>query len=316
MAKVGLIPFKVQEVRESSNEVPPGVRLIDAPLVWQQGYRGDEVIVAVLDTGCEVDHPDLKDQIVDVYNFTEDDTKENVKDYNGHGTHVAGTIAAMENDMGVVGVAPKAGLLVLKVLDKQGMGQTDWIIKAIKYAVEWRGKQGEKVSIISMSLGGPQDDPALHKAVQEAVAANILVVCAAGNEGDGNDQTDEYAYPGAYEEVVQVGSVNLRGQLSEFSNTNDKIDLVAPGEEILSTYLKGKFAVLSGTSMATPHVAGAAALLANKWKQDYGKDIKEPELYERLISHTVSLGNDRSGEGHGLLKMHKTLEEVASTKEE
>ena len=74
MAKVGLIPFKVQEVRESSNEVPPGVRLIDAPLVWQQGYRGDEVIVAVLDTGCEVDHPDLKDQIVDVYNFTEDDT--------------------------------------------------------------------------------------------------------------------------------------------------------------------------------------------------------------------------------------------------
>ncbi|MED1601565.1 S8 family peptidase [Alkalihalophilus marmarensis] len=312
MSKVSLIPFKVEKVLNDAKVIPPGIEMIEAPAVWEAGYKGGSTVVAVLDTGCETTHIELKDQIIDGRNFTTDDNSnpDNVEDSNGHGTHVCGTVAASENDKGVIGTAPKAKLLVVKVLSGQGYGDTKWVIEGVRYAINWRGPNNERVRVISMSLGGRIDTPELHQAIKDAVAEDILVVCAAGNEGDGNHDTDEYAYPGAYPEVVQIGSVNLEGEISRFSNTNCAIDLVAPGEEIISTYLNNGYAVLSGTSMATPHVSGAAALLIEQGEKEFERKLTEPEIFAQLIKHTVSLNFSRRAQGSGLLKLSSSVVSV------
>ncbi|MEK4969950.1 S8 family peptidase [Cytobacillus sp. FSL R7-0696] len=293
---VRVMPYTVNDQVTDVNETPQGIQLIQAPEIWKE-TKGKGMKVAILDTGCDMDHPDLKARIIGGRNFTDDDgsSPDILDDHNGHGTHVAGTIAATANESGVIGVAPEADLLIVKVLNKDGSGQYDWIINGILYAVE------QKVDIISMSLGGPEDVPELHEAIQKAVGENILVVCAAGNEGDGDDNTDELAYPGSYNEVISVGAVNLNRESSPFSNSHTEIDLVAPGEEILSTFLNGKYAKLSGTSMAAPHVAGALALIKDLSQVTFERDFSEPESYAQLIRRTVPLGYSPKLEGNGLL---------------
>ncbi|MDF2646948.1 MAG: in-like serine protease [Paenibacillus sp.] len=309
--QVRVIPFQVLEKIEQVNEIPTGVEMIQAPKIWDQ-TRGKGITVAILDTGCDITHPDLKERIVGGINFTNDDEgKTDVyKDYNGHGTHVAGTIAATKNNNGVVGVAPEANLLIIKVLDKDGSGQYEWIINGINYAIE------QKADIISMSLGGPENLPALHEAIQKAVAANIVVICAAGNQGDGVDSTDEFGYPGCYNEVISVGAIDLERRSSNFSNSNNEVDLVGPGEKILSTYLNGAYATLSGTSMATPHVAGAMALIKVLVNASFERNLTERELYAQLIKRTVPLGNSPKLEGNGLvyLNVMDELSEVFNPK--
>ncbi|MFB6468515.1 S8 family peptidase [Cytobacillus sp. Hz8] len=294
--KLHLIPHQVNAELEVVSEVPEGVEMIAAPKIWEI-TKGKGITVAILDTGCDITHPDLSERIIGGRNFTNDDqgNPNGYTDYNGHGTHVAGTIAASHNGRGVVGVAPEANLLILKVLDKNGSGQYEWIINGINYAIE------QKADIISMSLGGPIDVPELHEAIQNAVNHQILVVCAAGNEGDGQESSDEYAYPGSYNEVISVGAINLKRRSSEFSNSNNEVDLVAPGEEILSTYLNGKYAKLSGTSMATPHISGGLALIKDTVNKSFERNLTEPELYAQLIKRTVPLGNSPKLEGNGML---------------
>ncbi|MFP7297032.1 S8 family peptidase [Neobacillus niacini] len=295
---VRLIPYQVNEVVEVVSEVPKGIEMIGAPIIWEK-TKGKGITVAILDTGCDVSHPDLSEVIIGGRNFTHDDNgnPEVYIDYNGHGTHVAGTIAAVQNNNGVVGVAPEANLLILKVLDKDGSGQYDWILNGINYAVE------QQVDIISMSLGGSRDLPELHQAIQNAIAHQILVVCAAGNEGDGQDSSDEFSYPASYNEVISVGAIDLERRSSNFSNSNNEVDLAAPGEEILSTYLNGRYAKLSGTSMATPHVSGALALIKDSVTKKFERNLTEPELYAQLIKRTVPLGNSPKLEGNGLLNL-------------
>lgn len=240
--------------------------MIKAPEVWAKGVKGKNVKIAVLDTGCDTSHPDLKNQIIGGKNFTDDDggKEDAISDYNGHGTHVAGTIAANDSNGGITGVAPEASLLIVKVLGgENGSGQYEWIINGINYAVE------QKVDIISMSLGGPSDVPELAEAVKNAVKNGVLVVCAAGNEGDGDERTEELSYPAAYNEVIAVGSVSVARELSEFSNANKEIDLVAPGEDILSTLPNKKYGKLTGTSMAAPHVSGALALIKSYEEESF-----------------------------------------------
>ncbi|MFD1991584.1 S8 family peptidase [Paenibacillus nicotianae] len=294
--KMRIIPYEVIAHAEQVTETPTGVEMIQAPQVWDT-TKGAGITIAILDTGCDTDHPDLQGRISRGRNFTDDDQSnpERYEDYNGHGTHVAGTIAAIQNNTGVVGVAPEVNLLIGKVLNKDGSGQIDWIIKGIEYAIE------QKVDIISMSLGGPDDVPELHEAIQKAVNNNILVICAAGNEGDNDSNTDEYGYPGYYNEVISVGAINLNRQSSEFSNSNNEVDLVAPGESILSTYLDGKYATLSGTSMATPHVSGAMALIKVIANQSFERELTEPELYAQLIKRTIPLGDSPRLEGNGMV---------------
>ncbi|MFY4776586.1 S8 family peptidase [Metabacillus sp. RGM 3146] len=305
MSIVKLTPFRVGATKESISGIPQGIRMIGAPSYWQQGFKGEGTVVAVLDTGCQTSHPDLRGQIIGGRNFTNDylGIPSNFQDNHGHGTHVCGTIAGTGDNGGAAGAAPKAKLLVLKVLSGSGEGKTENITAAVKYATRWRGPKGEKVRVISMSLGGPDTNPSLHAAIKSAVQNNIIVVCAAGNDGDGNARTSEYSYPGAYPEVVEVGSVSFQQRISPFSDSNSEIDLVAPGEKILSTYPPSKYAVLSGTSMATPHVSGALALIISKYEKKLKRTLSEPEIYRLLIQNTVSLGYPRTDEGNGMLKL-------------
>lgn len=309
--KVALADYQVVQTLATANEVPQGVTQIKAPEFWEKGNYGKGVKIAIVDTGCDGDHPDLKERIVGGRNFTGDDggNPESYQDYNGHGTHVAGTIAASQNQTGVVGVAPQADLLILKALDKSGRGSYESIIAAIRYAI------AQKVDIIAMSLGGPEDVPSLHQIIQEAVAQNIIIVCAAANNGDGNALTPEYAYPAYYPEVVAVGAIDSNKSMARFSNTNDQIDLVAPGVNILSTYIGQGYATLSGTSMAAPHIAGALALLINWGKNVYGRSLVELELYTQLMRRTLSLNLPKAAEGNGMLYL-TLLEKIEEFREQ
>ncbi|MGL4344989.1 MAG: S8 family peptidase [Cellulosilyticaceae bacterium] len=297
MSEVKLEEFRVEEIVVKSSEIPNGVNLIQAPQFWELGKRGNGIKIAVVDTGCDVTHIDLKDRIIGGRNFTtEDNSDPNIfQDYNGHGTHVCGTIAGSVNGIGVVGVAPEASLLVLKVLDKKGRGTYEGVVSAINYAIT------NKVDIISMSLGGPDDVPELRQVIQKAVANNILVVCAAGNNGSGDPTKIRYSYPAYYNDSISVGAIDYKRKPASFTAVNNQVDLAAPGVGILSTYMGGRYAVLSGTSMATPHVAGALALLINWSTEQFGRRLTESEIYSQLVRRTIDLGYPVFQTGNGAL---------------
>ena len=251
----------------------------------------------LIDTGCDVNHVSLKDNIAGVRNFTPEDNKDPnvVIDRVGHGTHVAGIVAANGKVDSVIGAAPEAELYILKALDRTGSGKSSWVINAVNYAVDL------KVDVISMSLGMPEKDNKLERAIKNAIKNNILVVCAAGNEGDGNYDDFEYSYPAAYVDVIAVGAVDKKAVPAPFSNANLVIDCVAPGVDIISTYPNNRFASLSGTSMAAPYVSGTVALLKN-WSRDvFQRELTESELYAQLIKYTKTLQYPRTIQGNGLI---------------
>ena len=188
MTQAKLIPFKIESIQTVAPEIPYGIKQINAPKLWEKGETGEGIVVAVLDTGIDLNHPDLKGNIIDGRNFTGEGRRDDYSDGNGHGTHVAGTIAGVMNGSGVIGVAPDAKLLICKVLDSQGSGSYQGIIKGIEYASKWRGVNGEKVRVMNMSLGGAYDDPKLYKAILEAVSKGILIIVASGNEGDNDER--------------------------------------------------------------------------------------------------------------------------------
>lgn len=293
---VKLIPFTInKEFRGIGTKSIYGVEMIKAKSIWQESQKGAGVKIAVIDSGCDINHESLKNNIIGVRNFTDEDKKNPniVIDRVGHGTHVIGTICA--NGSNITGVAPDAQIYVLKAINRTGTGKLSWVINAIKYAVE------QKVDIISMSLGLSENSPKLEKVIKEAVNSNILVVCAAGNEGDGDADSFEYSYPAAYADVISVGAVDKKGVPAKFSNSNKTIDVVAPGVDILSTYPNNRFAVLSGTSMAAPHVTGSLALLKNWSKNEFQRNLTQEELYAQLIKHTRVLEYPRTVQGNGLV---------------
>lgn len=303
--KMNLIPFKIEQITPNADSLPYGIVTVEAPDIWKEaGEKGEGIVVAILDTGIDHTHPDLKDRIIDGRNFTSEGTPDDFSDGNGHGTHVAGTIGASENEKGVVGVAPLCKFLVVKVLDSNGSGSYAGIIEGIRYATNWRGINGERVRIMNLSLGGSDDVPELHNAIKEAVANEIAVVVASGNEGDANESTCEFGYPALYNEAIVVSASDEQNKLAPFSNNHLQVDCIAPGVNVVSTYLGGSYARLSGTSMATPHVAGALALLINLGERQFKRTLTESEIYAILVKNTVPLGYQSSSEGHGLLRLN------------
>lgn len=291
-ARVNLInaegPFNEERLK---TELTNNISAIGAKHFWEQGWTGKGVVIAILDTGCNYHHLDLKERIIGGYNFTNESNGDvtKIEDYNGHGTHVAGIIAATLNGNGIVGVAPNVNLLILKVLNHKGRGTLESLVTAIEYAINWTGPNNEKVSILSLSLGLSYSEEILHNAIKQAIANDIAVVVASGNEGDGDLTTDEYSYPAGYEEVIAVGAIDTNFSVARFSNTNKEVDIYAPGVNIKSTYLKENFESLSGTSMATPHVSGALALLINKYENINKRKPTEQELFNYLMLHTTKL---------------------------
>lgn len=277
-----------------NNYVPSTVAMTNAPLYWQLGYTGKGVKIAIIDTGC-CNHPDLTTNIIGGKNFTsEDGGNQNIfNDYCGHGTHCAGTIAGNGH---IMGIAPNASLLILKVLNRSGNGTVQGVIDAINYAVS------QKVDIISMSLGVNIKIPELHSAVKNAISRNICLVCAAGNDGDNNASTDEFSYPAGYEEVISVGAIDLTRNNASFTNSNHWVDCVAPGVDVISTYLNNGYRLMSGTSMATPHATGVLALLIEKFRKEWGRTPTESECYGQLIKNTLDISNmSRKVQGNGMI---------------
>ncbi len=297
---VKLIPFKIL----NDPEAPWSLSHINAMEMWKRGYTGDGVVVAVLDTGCDTKHPFIKHSIIGGINFTEESKPADYSDRNGHGTHICGIISARTNPKnGMRGVAPDAKLLVLKVLNADGTGEIGPILRAMNMAVNWRGQNGKRVNIISMSFGTEQNYPELERAVNIAAQNNILVVTAAGNEGDGTGNTNEVLYPGYYSSVFQVGASDINDRPAEFSNTNRKIDIVAPGVDILSLAPNNGYTVMSGTSMAAPHVAGGAALISSYFLSEYGRLPSREQLVHALKRNATHLKFSRREVGYGLMNL-------------
>ena len=273
--------------------IPTGVNMTNAPMYHMKGYTGKGVTIAVLDTGYAY-HPDLDGNIIGGRNFTnEDNGKSNVyNDYNGHSTHVAGTIAANGH---IKGVAPNAKLLILKVLDKNGNGNLGSVVNAINYAIS------QNVDIITLSLGCPVDVPEFHTAIKNAMAKNIVVVCAAGNGGDNNSETNEIDYPAGYTETISVGAVDNARLNAWFTNSNNQIDCVAHGVNVISTGLNNNYVEMSGTSMSTPHITGVVALLIERFIKEWNRKPTVMEIYGQLIKNTIDLNLDKRIQGNGLV---------------
>ena len=291
-----LTPFEIQEVKDSIEYcIPKGIMNLNCEKLWNEGYTGEGIKIAVLDTGCDINHICLKDRIIDYKNFTIEGDKNDVTDKRGHGTHVAGIIAGNRIKQGVTGVAPDCELIICKVISSHG-GFDEDIIEALEYAIE------QKVDIINMSLGGAGIHKTMHDLIKKATELGISVVCAGGNYGDGRADTNELIYPGAFEEVIEVGAVDSNNMICKFSNSNDMIDVCSYGKGITSTFPNNRYAKLDGTSQATPHVSGVLALLKQKFKVEQGRVPTEMELYNELIKYTKQLeGVDKRLQGHGVV---------------
>ena len=215
---------------------------------------GTGVKVAVIDTGVQANHPDLVGQVITGRDFIADpDIAGGTTDPHGHGTHVAGIIAAADNAIGVVGGSPLATILPVRVLDSCGSGSTS----DVAAGVLWAKNNGAKV--INMSLGSTGNDPVLQAAVDAAVKDGVTVVAAAGNSASLSP-----LYPGAYDSAIGVGAIDGTGRIASYSNRGVTIDIAAPGSTILSTLRNLDYGAMSGTSMASPVVAASVALLLQK----------------------------------------------------
>ncbi len=282
-----------------------GAKLIGADKFGVQGRYGEGIKVAVIDTGCDISHPDLKDRIIDVRNFTDDDKGaiNNVTDYATHGTATASVIASSGK---IIGVAPKCNLLILKALTRTG-GKISWVTEAIKYATQ------QNVDIINMSLGCSQGNPEMYEAIKRAIDRNIIVVAACGNNGDNNPNTNELNYPASFNECVSVGSVRYSKGTSRFSASNNEVDLVAFGEGyngrgILTCYPNNLYKEQKGTSFSAPFVSGALALLKNWFRDEFKREPTESELYGQLIKRTMDLNLNKNIQGNGILYL--SLEDI------
>ena len=255
--KIAYIEDDIQ-VHAQGEILPLGVERIDADKVWDSDENtqtdtnantGAGVKIAVLDTGIDADHPDLIANVKGGISFVSNPRKWD--DDNGHGTHVAGTIAAMDNDIGVIGVAPDASLYGVKVLDRYGSGYLSDVIAGIDWA------KNNNMDIITMSLSTVTHVSTFEVACDNAYTDGVVIVAAAGN-GDGVDPVN---YPAAYDSVIAVSATNIDDSLASYSNVGPQVELAAPGTNVLSTYKGGIYGTMSGTSMATPHVTGVAALV-------------------------------------------------------
>ncbi|MEM1348376.1 MAG: S8 family peptidase, partial [Myxococcota bacterium] len=279
-------------------ELTWGQRLLGVPAVWAL-TQGEGVTVAVLDTGCDVAHPDLSGALIDSRDFTGQGGRDDnpVWDAHGHGTHCAGIVGARRNDMGFVGVAPACSLLIAKVLGDDGTGDPDAVAAGIRWAV------AQGADVLSISLGGPRKTPALYRAVHAALLEGVMVICAAGNAG--STVSNAIGYPGRYGSVVCVGAHDEHGQPSGFSSRGGELDVLAPGERVWSTYPGGRWAKLSGTSMAAPFVAGLAALIVAKHKRA-GSNATPLRNTEDLKRHLTWMathpGHHNPTSGYGALQ--------------
>jgi subtilisin len=259
--------------------IPANVQQVNAPQAW--GYsQGKGIRVAVVDTGIDFNHPDLKPNYVGGASFVPGAATP--MDDHGHGTHCAGTIAAAIEGTNVVGVAPLASLYAVKVLDQNGSGQFSWIIAGIDWCIQ------NGIHVVSMSLGGSSAPAALKTMCDTAWNKGLLLVAAAGNAGLQTPvppATSSVGFPAKYQNVIAVSAIDSSNVIAPFSSRGPEVDICAPGVTVLSDKLGGGTTTMSGTSMACPGVAGVAALA---WGSHRFSDNEQ--IWNLLASTVDNLG--------------------------
>ena len=256
---------------------------------------GKGVVVAVIDTGCDMEHPDLKENLLPGVNLI--DYNKPPQDDNGHGSHVCGTIAGLNNGFGVVGVAPESKILPIKALDGKGRGSLANIFRGIEIAIE------NKVDFITMSLGSAEPCNDLDNLLQKANKEGIIAFCAAGNSGENTD----VSYPARYDSTISIGAIDENLDRTHFTCSGESLDFLAPGHNIIST-VTGGYATMSGTSMSNPFAVGIACLL-KEFNSRYNKfDLKRVDDYIDVLKKQVieipdSKYRSHKYSGYGILNL-------------
>ncbi|NBI27992.1 peptidase S8 [Chengkuizengella sp. YPA3-1-1] len=231
-----------------------GPQIMDLEQAWEITQGSSSVVVAVLDTGVQANHEDLLGQVIPGYDFIDNDS--DASDEQGHGTHVAGTVGALTNNgVGVAGVAPNVKIMAIRVLNEVGRGTNAGVADGITYAAD------NGADVINLSLGSTVSSAAVEDAVNYAWEKGAVIISAAGNDG-----VNVQNYPAAYQNSLAVAATDSNDNKWSSSNYGSWVDVAGPGVGIISTRLGGGYVSSNGTSMATPHVAGLAALLASQGK--------------------------------------------------
>ena len=261
-------------------------QMVNAPEVWNTSFEDDEVIIAVVDTGIKYDHPDLQENFGDVkgYDFVDGDDDPYPDDLTKetHGTHVAGIAAArIDNGIGIAGIS-NATLLGVRALDESQSGY----ISDIADGIQWATDRG--ADVINLSLGGSSYSETLQRAVSYAYEKGVLLVAAAGNDYGGS-----VSYPAAHEECIAVSALDANESFASYSNEGSKVELAAPGTDLLSTWNDDGYRTHSGTSMAAPVVSGVGALILSK------RDFVNTEVRSHLKNTAVDVGLQSTEQGSG-----------------
>ncbi len=274
-----------------------GMTKIEAPSAWDITTGSNSVVIAIVDTGVDLFHPDLSGKLVSGYDFVNDDS--NPQDDYGHGTHVAGIAAARTNNgTGVAGLSWGAKIMPVKVLDNNGSGGYEDVASGIIYAAN------NGADIINLSLGGAAPSSVLEDAVEYAYALGYVVVAATGNENS------TVSYPARYPEVIAVAATDSNDQRASFSNYGPEVDVAAPGVSIRSTYWWGgsTYGWLSGTSQASPHVAGLAALI---WSVSPGLNNTQVESIIKQTAKDLGAAGRDNYYGFGRINARRALKATA-----
>ena len=295
-----LPPTKVTMVLSTLSQTQDwGLKQLGIPDTWTITKGAGEVVL-VIDTGMpthnDLDGAVLKSQCKTYIN------DEDATDYQGHSTHCCGIIGARNNDFGIVGVAPECNIITFKALNRDGVGSPESVTNALKEAILL------KPSLVSMSLGSPFPDEEQHKYIKQLFDMNIPVIVAAGNEG-----REGTGYPANYDESISIGAYDKSKNIAYFSSVG-KVDFSMPGVDIYSTFLNNQYCLMSGTSMATPYMAGVITLLLakhRKQEKETGKnDCKTvPQIIEHLKKYSIDFGPSGKDEwyGYGIIDVDKLI---------
>jgi len=301
--KIGLLPYIREDVFGITTDTQQTcgweIKKFNIQSLWNK-TQGEDVIVSVIDTGCDMDHEDLKNNIIDSANFV--DSSKKATDVAGHGTHVASTIAAENNGTGIVGVAPKTKIIAVKALGDNGNGN----IRNICNAIKWSADSG--VDFITMSLGSHQSSIDLKTAIDYAANKGCIIFCAAGNSGKDTD----IMYPAKYDHTIAIGAVNENLERTDFTCSGESLDFLAPGFNILGCVPGNRYALMSGTSMSNPFVVGCASLLCSYNKKYKKYQLNTCEDYiEVLKTQTIKLSNplyqSKKYQGYGIISINNLL---------
>jgi thermitase len=269
-----------------------GMVRIQALQAWDVTTGSPNINIAILDTGVDLDHPDLASKIVKNINFTSSPTADDVY---GHGTHVAGIAAAITNNgIGVAGLGYSSAIMNVKVLGDDGVGSWSWIAQGIIWAAD------NGAEIINLSLGGPYGSATAESAINYAWNRGVVVVAAAGNYGNSAP-----CYPAYYTNCIAVAGTDSLDRLAGWSDYGDWVDVAAPGVNIVSTLVSGGYGYKSGTSMASPHAAGLAALVFTVVTDSNGNGRLNDEVRARIQASCDNIGV--SGIGSGLINAYKAV---------